>query len=393
EDIEGAIIRFQDRLSFPMMVDLGLDWGEYAVWDVYPKKLPDLYADQPLILSGRCSIDSEKPLTFKLRGRRGSETLTLDATLRLLDQPETSIQRLWARKRVDDLLEEGKLRNLPVHETRDQVIGLAMQHRLVTPYTSFVAVDSQVVTDRIAEQQILIAQPLPEGLDRDGFISSPDLHLISKQSMTRDVLYQTDDSDRDLEILQAHKVYEVLSIEPPASPADEIPQRELIFPKEFTLRELARKQKLNGSWDDDIEQTAAALLAFLRGGHTPRRGHFRTQLRRTVEWLLAVPASGSAAFLKAYALHQLADVTAGEHAEQAAEQLKAALPQPTGRLQRAIWAYLHDDPFEQDLPTQIDDLEDLWLAVIFRLTDLSISTGLADDADSRLVETLQAGLT
>jgi Ca-activated chloride channel homolog len=393
EDIEGSIIRFQDRLSFPMLVDLDLDWGEYAVWDVYPKRLPDLYADQPLILSGRCSLTSEKPLTFKVRGRQGSERVVLDTTLRLLDQPETSIQRLWARNRVDDLLEEGKLDNLPLHHVRDQVIGLAMQHRLVTPYTSFVAVDSQIVTDKVAERQILIAQPLPEGLDLAGFMAAP-----PASSLPTDV--------DDFEGFPDKGIVYCNDVKPPASIEErfiiqdfshipDLKSRSIVATSslETRLRELARTQKLNGSWDDDIEATVAALLAFLRIGHTPRRGHFRTQLRRTVAWLLDEPGSGNAAFLKAYALHQLADVTVGEHDRREAEQIKAALPKPTNRLQKAIWTYLHGDPFEEDLPAQIDDLEDLWLAVIFDLHELPMALSSVDETQSRLVEVLRVVFT
>jgi Ca-activated chloride channel homolog len=393
EDIEGSIIRFQDRLSFPMLVDLDLDWGEYAVWDVYPKRLPDLYADQPLILSGRCSLTSEKPLTFKVRGRHGSERVVLDTTLRLLDQPETSIQRLWAHSRVDDLLEEGKLDNLPLHHVRDQVIGLALQHRLVTPYTSFVAVDSQIVTDKVAERQILIAQPLPEGLDLAGFVSYKTSNMVSADFLKLNSM-RSERAEFEVHASPATPILEEV-YDPQSLTSDRQKMKEYSARSqgEILLRELARTQKLNGSWEDDIEATVAALLAFLRGGHTPRRGHFRTQLRRTVAWLLDEPASGNAAFLKAYTLHQLADVTAGEHGRREAEQLKAALPQPTNRLQKAIWAHLHGDPFEEDLPAQIDDLEDLWLAVIFNLHELPMALSSVDETQSRLVEVLRVVFT
>lgn len=42
-DIEGAIIRFQDRISCPALADLKITDGNGQVWDVYPSPLPDLY--------------------------------------------------------------------------------------------------------------------------------------------------------------------------------------------------------------------------------------------------------------------------------------------------------------------------------------------------------------
>jgi Ca-activated chloride channel homolog len=392
EDIEGAIIRFQDRLSFPMLVDLKLDWGESAVRDVYPRMLPDLYADQPLILTGRCSLASEKSLSFKVRGRRGSERVELDTTLRLLDQPETSIQRLWARNRVDDLIEEGKLDNLPEHQVRDQVIGLALQHRLVTPYTSFVAVDSQVVADSSIKPQILIAQPLPEGLDLAGFVSYQTSNIVSADIPDFDAVRS---EGAEFEVYASPPVpirEDVYDLQFLSSDKQKMKEEGARSQGELLLRELVRTQLLNGSWEENVELTMAVLLLFLKNGHSPRRGHFRTQLQRSFDWLLAEPTRGDAEFLRVYAFHKLAQTDGYEYDWQTAEQLRQALPRPANRLQRAIWDYLQEQGYEGELLSQVNSLEDLWLAVIFNSTDLLVSPSLAHDTEPRLVETLLAAL-
>lgn len=392
EDIEGAIIRFQDRLAFPMLVDLKLDWGKNAVWDVYPKMLPDLYADQPLVLTGRCRIDKEQAISLNLRGRRGSETVTMDTHLRLLEQPEAAILRLWARNRVEDLLELGALGDLPDHKVRNQVIGLAMEHRLVTPFTSFVAVDSQVVADSSAKPQILIAQPLPEGLDLAGFVDQCIDYSVSAEIPDFDASRTHKEVLKEYGLPMRHMDEECCLMEPATIP--EIPKKETSARTdgEILLRELARSQKLNGSWDDDIELTVAALLAFLRGNQTPHRGHFRTQLQRTVKWLLAEPTSGLTTYLKCYAIHELAEITGLEHDHQAAGELIQALPQPVSKMQRAIWAYVHGNLVEESFPIEVASLEDLWLAVTLNLTDLPVSPSLYDDGDPKLIETLLAVL-
>ena len=57
------------------------------------------------------------------------------------------------------------------HLARSEVIGLAIEQRLVTPYTAFVAVDSQpAVVDGKPLQTIYVAQPLPAGLELEGFL-------------------------------------------------------------------------------------------------------------------------------------------------------------------------------------------------------------------------------
>ncbi len=54
--------------------------------------------------------------------------------------------------------------------------------------------------------------------------------------------------------------------------------------------------------------TAAALLAFVRAGHTTRAGHYRRQLAKALKWLLGAQASGAAAQARAQALAELATV-------------------------------------------------------------------------------------
>jgi Ca-activated chloride channel family protein len=53
EDIEEAIIRFQDRVAYPVLQDITLTWQGVTAWDIYPACLPDLYIGQPLELVAR----------------------------------------------------------------------------------------------------------------------------------------------------------------------------------------------------------------------------------------------------------------------------------------------------------------------------------------------------
>ena len=53
------------------------------------------------------------------------------------------------------------------------------------------------------------------------------------------------------------------------------------------IRELARTQNVNGGWGDSIDLTAAALLTFIREGHTARKGDYRAQVKKALDWLKA----------------------------------------------------------------------------------------------------------
>jgi hypothetical protein len=97
------------------------------------------------------------------------------------------------------------------------------------------------------------------------------------------------------------------------------------------LRWLARVQNVSGSWgsgETEVEQTAAAILAFVRAGHTHRGGHYRRQLARATKWLLAASAQGLPEYARAQALVELAAAT-GDSKIALAAQLVQTGPPPT----------------------------------------------------------------
>ena len=96
---------------------------------------------------------------------------------------------------------------------------------------------------------------------------------------------------------------------------------------EDNLKVLARTQNVNGSWQDEVEITAAALLAFIRAGHTTRKGQYRRQAQKAMTWLLSqLPSTrGFAAFAALRALDDLYGETGdGEVPDSVRHSLPAA---------------------------------------------------------------------
>ena len=57
EDIEEKVSLFYERISQPVLTDLHIDFGEIDVFDFYPVQLPDLFAEEDLVLVGRYNAD------------------------------------------------------------------------------------------------------------------------------------------------------------------------------------------------------------------------------------------------------------------------------------------------------------------------------------------------
>lgn len=69
EDIEAAIIRFADRVSYPALQNLKLTWQGVQAWDTYPVDLPDLYVGQPLEVVTRLQGQGMGQLSGDLGGQ------------------------------------------------------------------------------------------------------------------------------------------------------------------------------------------------------------------------------------------------------------------------------------------------------------------------------------
>jgi hypothetical protein len=152
--------------------------------------------------------------------------------------------------------------------------------------------------------------------------------------------------------------------------------------REDMLRQLARTQKLDGSWSGDVEMTAAALLAFVRAGHTTRSGSFRKLAMRAFQWLVHAPVQGFAAFVRVLALRELARATGQADHQAAAEEARQGLPASASELEAAVLKAMGPDGIPVNSPQAIRTLDDLRLAAVFRrslpVPEKLLKGGMAD---------------
>jgi Ca-activated chloride channel family protein len=365
EDIEGAIIRFQDRVSFPVVSKLKMRWKNGKTWDVHPVQLPDLYVGRPLEIVGRLKRTGAGPTELLVSGTADGP-VEMKLILPAESDQEPAVVRAWARARVDDLLETAAMGGREAHKLRAEIIGLALEHKLVTPYTAFVALDSEVATEGGRARPIRVAQPLPQGLDLAGFTGElMSIRMPAAAHMLRAA------APAPASPVAAAKSF-TLSLG--ATMARERPERKRLRQKqkpvrerpEDTLRWLARTQNVNGSWQDDVEMTAAALIVLVRAGHTTRQGHYRTGVKRAFDFLVASHASRTATFFRAVALAELAAATGASAHREAAEGAIKNL-KPGNELERlALARATAPSQVPTGAPDAIRDLNDLRMAAVSR---------------------------
>lgn len=140
---------FFDHINHPILTDLSIDWGSLKVQGLHPDPLPDLYAGQALRLLGRYRWEAEDTVILKGRLGRGLWEKRLPVLLPAQEGDHEALAHVWARQHIDDLMLEKALPSEAAVQTalREEITSLALAHGIMTPYTSFVAVEEGVIAN------------------------------------------------------------------------------------------------------------------------------------------------------------------------------------------------------------------------------------------------------
>lgn len=148
-DTSAVANRFYERVRSPLLTDISIDWSALPVADVYPQRIPDLFSAKPLVLSGRYLQGANG--TIVLKGKMAGQDFIRAIPVEL---PETEnshdvLATLWARRKIDDRMgqdmsgaQSGNMNEAP----REEITQLGLKFKLMTQFTSFVAVDEVIFT-------------------------------------------------------------------------------------------------------------------------------------------------------------------------------------------------------------------------------------------------------
>ncbi|MBA3395677.1 MAG: VWA domain-containing protein [Deltaproteobacteria bacterium] len=181
QELGTSLVR---RTAYPYLTDIKIEWNGLAVGGVTPAAIPDVYAGMPLVVSGIYTQPGQARITVSATtaGRRISIPVTVTLPDRVDAEP---VAALWARKRIDELLETAG--ETVSSSVVSQVTELGLAFHMVTAYTSFVAVDrTRVVQPGGASK--LVEQPalMPAGVNGDTAIGpaedAPPTYTASRRS-------------------------------------------------------------------------------------------------------------------------------------------------------------------------------------------------------------------
>ncbi len=140
-EVQQKMTHFMTKISQPAISNINLTLESQVLQqvEVYPKKIPDLYFGEPL----QIALKSQFPITsVQFTGDTASTPWYQSL---MIDDRESSkgISSLWARRKIESLLDSLVI-GANKEKVKAQVIATSLTHQIISPYTSFIAVEKRL---------------------------------------------------------------------------------------------------------------------------------------------------------------------------------------------------------------------------------------------------------
>ncbi|HUE80797.1 MAG TPA: VIT and VWA domain-containing protein, partial [Pyrinomonadaceae bacterium] len=184
DDGSAAARRFHERVRNPLLTDVAVEWNGLPVADVYPERIPDLFGAKPVVITGR--FTSAARGAVRLKGKMSGNDFVREIAVEF---PESAMRHevlasLWARARVDLLMGEDYLgiqRGSMRTDLKETITQLGLEYRLLTQFTSFVAVQEMIITDGGKPRRIDVPVEVLEGVEREAVFGQRQIQNLALQ--------------------------------------------------------------------------------------------------------------------------------------------------------------------------------------------------------------------
>lgn len=184
DDGDAIAKTFFERVRNPILTDVTIDWNGLPVTDVLPQRIPDVFSAKPVVVAARYSTAASG--TIRIRGYAGGREVIRDVAVTLPDATtgKDAIATLWARQKVAAVSREdyASLMNETTRpDINERIAALGLEFGLMTPFTSFVAVDESPVTAGGDPKRVDVATESADGVANvvvDGASGSESVFVI-----------------------------------------------------------------------------------------------------------------------------------------------------------------------------------------------------------------------
>ena len=174
EQVQSKMQALLSKLANPALTDIQLLINNEVASlqtdiEFYPRMISDLYLGEPLVLSYRQSTPDIEHTNLSIQGRYQQQAWTMPITINQSER-QSGLNVLWAREKIAQLSRDQRkatmdnLESTQAEYFKQQITQTALEHHMVSQYTSLVAVDitpSKPVDSPVYQQQV--SNRLPRG--------------------------------------------------------------------------------------------------------------------------------------------------------------------------------------------------------------------------------------
>jgi len=154
--------RFEQYIASPVLTGIEASYEGFDAYDVEPLSLPDLFAERPLLLFGKWRGKAKGRILLSGTTGKGPYEERVSVKQDLCREEHGALAYLWARSRIATLCDYSQVAG--ESEVEKEVTSLGLTYNLLTPYTSFVAVDEVVRNQSGSSTPVKQPLPLPQGV-------------------------------------------------------------------------------------------------------------------------------------------------------------------------------------------------------------------------------------
>jgi Ca-activated chloride channel family protein len=197
--------KFRKYISTPVLSRIELTFNGFDAFDVQPSSIPDVFSSRPVVVFGKYHGTPSGNISLSGTNGTGLFTQIIKVDGVMPASENQALKYLWAREQIrmaDDYSNnyEGVSDNI-----KKQVTELGLKYNLLTAYTSFVSIDSEIRNLNGTSTTVRQPLPLPQGVSNYAVGTSSSGGSKTKATQLEinlDASVEEKEADGELEIFQ-----------------------------------------------------------------------------------------------------------------------------------------------------------------------------------------------
>ncbi len=163
EDADATANRFQKYIETPILTDIKIKFDGFQAYDYEPANIPDLFSEKPIIICGKYKGSANGKIILEGQNNVGAYKSITEVNSFKENSDNAAIRYLWARQQIMMLDDYTKV-DASNMDLVNRITQLGLKYNLLTNYTSFIAIDSEIRNTNGTSTTVNQPLPLPKGV-------------------------------------------------------------------------------------------------------------------------------------------------------------------------------------------------------------------------------------